>query len=230
MDARDVAKLDYLEGRGRCVTLADVHDGDRDGRTIGLRHDCDDNGLRSMIELARWEAKRNRRSTFYLLHTSPWWATPPAIEAAKEMHYLGHEVGLHYNALTVWWHTGRNPFDVFEEALDQLRSWLPNGAVRSIAGHGDQACYEGRFVNYTMFGKDAGPAWRGFEELTGMEPRSLYEFGLDFHGDHVPRAMYISDSGGTWTHDLADVVRDFPFESNTVILMHPDWYGPELFR
>lgn len=215
------------------MTLADVHDGARDGRTIGLRHDCDDNGLASLKVIATWEAQRSRRSTFYLLHTAEWWATQECVDAARFAAELGHEVGLHHNALTVWWNTGRDPFDVFEAALDQLRSWLRpvnGGIVRSVAGHGDQACYDGRFVNYTMFGMDAGSKWTPFEKLTGMQSRSIAEFGLDFHGDHVPRSMYISDSGGEWTHDLADVVRDFPFETNTVILQHPDWYGPELFR
>jgi hypothetical protein len=102
--------------------------------------------------------------------------------------------------------------------------------LRSIAGHGDQACYEGRFVNYTMFGKDAGPQWTDFEKLTGMKPRSIFEFGLDFHGDHVPRALYVSDSGGTWSTSPDKALEFFPAESNTVILQHPDWYKPELFR
>lgn len=232
MDARDVARLDYLCGRGRCVPLGIIHDGNTDGRNIGLRHDCDDNGIRSMVELSKWETSRSRFSTYYLLHTAEWWGTNECIEAVAEILDGGHEVGLHHNALAVWWRTKRNPFDVFEEALDQLRVWCgPNHPIRSVAGHGDPDCYVGQFVNYTMFGmRSSGHHWRDFSEVTGMTPRPIEEFGVEFHGDHVPRAMYISDSGGSWTHDLTEVAKDFPFESNTVILQHPDWYGPELFN
>lgn len=228
MDARDIAQLDYFLGRGNVVALRRIADGDNDGLTIGLRHDVDDRGWPVALAMAEREAHFGWCSTYYFLHTAPYWGTPGFIAGVERIVALGHEVGLHNNALTVWYRTGDDPFQTFYEALAALREW--SGApIRSTAGHGDEDCYVGRFVNYSMFeGCDPGPAWRSFEELTGMEPRPLSDFGLDYHGDHLPRSCYISDSGGRWTHDLTRVVCEFPFETNTIVLQHPDWYPVKL--
>lgn len=230
MDARDVGLLDALCRKARCVTLADVHGGDRGPEVIGLRHDVDDHGWESCLALAEWEFARGRRSTYYFLHTAPYWGSPEFIEGVRRIAEMRHEVGLHNNAITVWYETGRDPFEVLVQAVTELRAWS-GSPVRSTAGHGDSACYTGRFVNYTMFEEcpAKGAAWLPFKEVTGLDPRPLADFGFDFAGDHVPRALYVSDSGGEWTHDLKTVGSLFPYASNVVILQHPDWYGSELF-
>ena len=39
---------------------------------IGLRHDVD-NEIDSSVAFAQWEADRGYRSTYYILHSAPYW-------------------------------------------------------------------------------------------------------------------------------------------------------------
>lgn len=231
MDAVDLQQLDTLCSLGSVMRLCDVHDGAQDPDVIGMRHDVDDRGWDSVLAMALWEEARDRHSTFYFLHTAPYWNVTMA-PTLREIVALGHEIGLHNNAVAAWWRSNGalDPFDVFEEAQYQLEVWA-NTSVRSTAGHGDDACYEGAFINYSMFEECPvkSPGFRSFYEVTGMEPRKLREFGLDFAGDHVPRSIYLSDSGDQWSDPVEDVIAAFPAPSNIVILQHPDWYPPGLF-
>lgn len=232
MDRRDLEKLDALcAAADRVQPLSDLHDFILGNRTIGMRHDVDDRGFESMLAMAEWEERRGRTSTYYVLHTAPYWNDPRLPRQLQIMQAMGHEIGLHNNSLSVWWQHGVNPFDVFEAALDRLRSL--DLTIRSTAGHGDDACYAGNFVNYSMF-EEAGPMrapWSQFAELAeGFERKSVKEFGLDFLGEFVTKGEYVSDSGDRWSRPLDLVRRAFPYDGGPlVILQHPDWYARELF-
>jgi hypothetical protein len=234
MDRVALDKLDALCATAdRVQPLSDLHDFILGNRTIGMRHDVDDNGFDSMLAMAEWEARRGRTSTFYVLHTAPYWNDPRLPRQLQIIQAMGHEIGLHNNALAVWWLTGckYDPFEIFREALHELRGF--GLTIRSTAGHGDDACYAGRFVNYSMFEEAQGSVrapWRSFEEISGLEPRSIKEFGLDFLGEFVPKSDYVSDSGDRWSTALDLVIFPDPKETKPlVILQHPDWYARELF-
>ena len=69
----DLVALDgLLEQATAVVTMAEIHAGVSDPRIIGLRHDVD-NVIEPAVEFALWEAERGYRSTYFVLHSAPYW-------------------------------------------------------------------------------------------------------------------------------------------------------------
>jgi hypothetical protein len=244
MDRLDLGALDALCRKAdRVLSLRDLNDAFRGGitgivgapdwttRAIGMRHDCDDNGFASMKAMAEFEHRFDRRSTYYVLHTAPWRRNVFLPERLRYMQDdLGHEIGLHLNWVPSWEDGRASPFEVVERELDALRKL--GLKITSIAGHGDEACYRTKLVNYSCFTEAQSAVrapWRSFEEATGHEPRSIKEFGIDFLAEFVPKGEYVSDSGDSWSKPLAEVAAGFPYAGPLVVLQHPDWYAKELF-
>jgi hypothetical protein len=229
VDRVSLARLDSLCDEGnRVVRLDEIHDGDHNEFTIGMRHDCDDRAFGSMLALADWEYRRGRRSTFYVLHTAPWYANRSTVNVLRAIADLGHEIGLHLNWVPDHERYGVSARDVLGVELGKLRNL--GFEVRSVAGHGDDACYRTKLVNYSCFA-EAGPMrapWRQYEE-TGYTSLTLDEFGIDFLGEFVKKGKYVSDSGDEWSIPLSTVQEEFPYGAPLVILQHPDWYDARLF-
>lgn len=227
----DLAALGDLLERADVVAMEDVFDGATDATQIGMRHDCD-NIIEPAVKLAEWEADRGIRSTYYILHTAPYWADKPLLRASLEaIAGCGHEIGIHNNAVTVALETGRDPADVLHEATDELRSY--GFAVRSTVGHGDPLCHIVRYCNDEIFDSCARPGFGGFPDRTlehhgrqvRLQPRPLSEFGLDFDSIWLPRGDYLSDSGGVWSQPFARVADRFPAAGQLHMLVHPDWWS-----
>jgi hypothetical protein len=212
LDAEFLAKAD------RVVPLADVAAGDRAPNVIGLRHDCDaGHSLATAVKMARWEHDRGYRSTYYLLHTSPYWTAPEFPDLVERIALFGHEIGIHVNALAEALRTGEHPDLILERALKRLRGFGHD--VRGAAGHGDRLCTfhagdgEPWFANDEQFTEclrtkvggveTGGPGrmlWRGDSSLT-LTPRPLADFGLEYEALFcaLPFHFRFSDSGGRWT-------------------------------
>ena len=239
MNEHDLAQMAELLGRAaRVVPLVDVFYGDTDRLTIGLRHDVDHKrgSFDSALAMARWEHARGYRSTYYFLHTAPYWG-PNMTEGLREIAWLGHEVGHHNNALAEGRRTGRDPFEIVAETVEQLREWSGEPVI-STSAHGDPDCTLGGFVNYQLFTEAqsnyVSHTYQTPEHL-GIVPRSISEFGFEFQGDWLRRPHYLSDSGGDWTHystvpDIAEVLAAYPYdEGQLIVLQHPDWWPAALF-
>jgi hypothetical protein len=56
------------------VPMINVAKGQQWPRVIGLRHDVD-NVIEPAVRFAAWEAERGYRSTYFILHTAPYWPT-----------------------------------------------------------------------------------------------------------------------------------------------------------
>ena len=217
--AADLAELDMLllDRATQCIAMEDVHDGNHDPRNIALRHDCDaGHSLATAERIAEWEAERGYRSTYYILHTSPYWNAEGFRETLERIYGLGHEIGIHSNALAEALRTGQDPDLILEQAIGTLRGFgLP---VRGVAGHGDRFCnYERNieageitFANDEQFVECARPQegppdrtiTRGNISLK-LKPRPLADFGLEYEalklgyaGKMMP--FRISDSSGRW--------------------------------
>ena len=186
--------------------------------------------------MARWEYAHGYRSTYYFLHTAPYWG-PRMEEGLREIAWLGHEIGYHNNALAEARRTGADPFEIVAETLAQLRAWSGEPVV-STAAHGDADCTRGGFVNYQLW-SEAQSNYVSDTYLTPDQlhivPRSIGEFGFEFQGDWLRRPHYLSDSGGDWTHystvpHLSQVLEEYPYDDGQlIILQHPDWWPVELF-
>lgn len=229
----DLAELDnrLLVQADRVVPLWDVHSGDRGAGVIGLRHDVDDNPLsfETALAFAEWEFARGYSSTYFLLHGAHYW--PECLEAVPRFVELGHEVGIHVNALAIALVTDDDPHRILFEALEELRgTGVP---VRGCVAHGDRLCHSSRFVNDEIFVEsrrtDYGPAdriLRAGDVLVEIEPVSRSLYGLEYDANWLPRDDYLSDSGGRWSQPFAEVALRFSRgDTHLQALVHPDWWA-----
>jgi hypothetical protein len=252
--ADDLEELDerLLSHAARVVAIEDVYDGDRAANVIGLRHDCDNEGsLRTATRMARWEAERGYRSTYYLLHTSPYWIGPYFERHVAEIADCGHEIGIHVNALAHSLRTGEDPDEILLEAVGRLRDL--GYPVRGAAGHGDALCirnrdeWESPFANDEQFlecrrekfGDSDREISRGPASLT-LNPKPFAYFGLEYEALFLglPWPFRFADSGGRWLEPgfdwlaerfaaQADIDREplNPMQPLQLhLLIHPDWW------
>lgn len=235
-DHEDLEHLDRVlfQLADRVVPMRDIYKGDIGRRVIGLRHDVDDNpgSFDTALALARWEFNRGYSSTYYLLHDSHYWNADNLV-AALELQELGHEVGLHNNALAEGLRQRRSPDWILREALGDLRS--VGLRVEGTVAHGDPLCRDKSrevvFVNDELFvecrREKMGAANR---EITNgkttihLEPQPLADYFLSYDANQLPRADYLSESGGRWSQPVLDVIERFG-EGQLHMLTHPDWWG-----
>ncbi len=221
----DLEALDDLLGLATAVVpMADIYDGADDRRIIGLRHDVD-NVIEPAVEFALWEADRGYRSTYYILHTAPYWDDKRLLtDSLETIAGLGHEIGIHNNAIAEATRTGRDPRLILVEAIVELTGYgyKPRGTV----AHGDPACYGAdgnvRFVNDQLFTECPRPRY-----LLPTEPVSLARFDLEYDANWLGRSAYLSDSGGLWSTPGFDQTRNRfpPADGQLHVLIHPDWWA-----
>lgn len=233
--ASDLAELDArLYSRAQAVVaMEDVLDTGRAvDRTIGLRHDVD-NVIGVAACMAEWEAERGYRSTYFILHTAPYWQNKPLLERSLErIAGAGHEIGFHVNALAEACRTGRDPLELLEEGLDELRSY--GHRVRGVVAHGDGACYALggglRFVNDELFTESPRPEVGAPDRVIAgttirLAPVSRARYGLEYDPNWLPRADYLSDSGGRWSQPFDVVAERFAHAGGRLhMLVHADWW------
>ena len=238
-DANDLEELDgrLLSQADRVVPMRDIALGDTGPRVIGLRHDVDDNpgSFETALALARWEFERGYSSTYYLLHGSHYW-NADSLVAALEFQELGHEVGIHCNALALALRNRRDPGWILDEALGDMRS--VGLKVEGTIAHGDAWCYKNRkgtgpldFVNDEMFTECRREIMGGADRYVTegkttvqIQPRPLADYYLRYASNWLPRHDYLSDSGHRWSQPSNDVIARFG-EGQLHMLMHPDWWG-----
>lgn len=220
----------------RVVPMRDIYKGDTAPMVIGLRHDVDDNETRrsfdTALRMAEWEFEHGYSSTYFLLHGSYYWGEEMLCQVPK-FEELGHEVGIHVNALAESLKTGREPSRILASAIAELR----NAGVRvcgSVA-HGDQLCHQAKFVNDEMFQETPRVALGAPDrvlthgkEQRRIEPLSRQIYGLEYDANWLPRGDYISDSGGHWNPrpDSFHLACQHLGQAGQLhILIHPDWWG-----
>jgi hypothetical protein len=230
----DLDELDarLLERAVAVVTMQSVADGQRWKHVIGMRHDVD-NVIEPAVRFAAWEADRGYRSTYYILHTAPYWRNELLLRTSLEMvAELGHEIGIHNNAIAEALVCGRDPREILTEAIGRLRGF--GFPISSTVAHGDSLCYgddgKVRFVNDEMFAECARGTFGAADRMIGqlsLRPVPLSSFGLDFDANWIGRAAYLSDSGGRWSDPGFDqTAQAFPFDGGQLhMLIHPDWWG-----
>jgi hypothetical protein len=221
----DLAELDtLLEQASAVVAMETIADGLADHAAIGMRHDVD-NHIGPAVEMARWEAERGYRSTYFILPTAPYWAYKRELQAAlEEIAGCGHEIGFHLNAITAAIQTGRDPLQILAEDVAELRGY--GYRVRGVVAHGDQACYRHGFVNDELFLESPRPDWGTATRTVGgvpLRPVPRGTFGFDYDPNQLRRGAYLSDSGGRWSQPFEQVAAGWGGQLH--MLVHPDWWG-----
>lgn len=230
--ATDLTQFHQLLNSAKAVvSLREVHAGNTSPSVIGLRHDVDDNqdSFQTAQKIARWEARYGFRSTYFVLHTASYWTDEPFFRTGlEEIACLGHEIGIHANAIAEALKTGGDPHDILYRAVDELRDW--GFTVTGVAGHGDEVCRIAGFVNDEQFEECARPemgsptrklVYRGNE--LHLAPLPLRSFGLAYESYRLPKVFYLSDSGGAW-NDLG-AAEEIAGRGHLHILQHPDWWA-----
>ena len=168
MDTHDLERLEALLALAdRVVPMRDIHKGDSGPKVIGLRHDVDDNpgSFDTAFRIAEWEFEHGYSSTFFLLHGSHYWGDVMLCRA-PQFEELGHEVGIHVNAIAEAFRQRRDPHLILTEALDELRTSV---RVVGCVAHGDPLCRDrvGNivFVNDEMF-LESPRSWVGRPDRT----------------------------------------------------------------
>lgn len=210
-------------------SMRQVYEGQTWRRVIGMRHDVD-NVIEPAVDFARWESERGYRSTYYILHTAPYWKNKPLLrESLEQIAGYGHEIGIHNNALSVAVDTGADPRQVLASAICELRDY--GFDIRSTVAHGDALCYDRsgkvRFVNDEMFDCCSRPGLGDPDRTVAgvtLNPVPLSIFDLDFDANWLPRNRYLSDSGGRWSSPFEETAGEFPFDGQLHMLVHPDWW------
>ncbi len=217
--ADDLAEMDdaLFSRASAVVAMEDVNDGNRDPNSIGLRHDVDGtnartrHALQTAVQMAEWEAARGYRSTYYILHTAPYWMAAGFAAALDRIAELGHEIGIHADCLAEAMSTGRDPDQILDEALATLRGL--GFQIRGVVGHGNPLCNrdaapgEPWFANDEQFDLCRRPDYGAADRIINrgsrtlkLAPRPLADFGLEYEAlwSAHPFAFRISDSGGKW--------------------------------
>lgn len=227
----DLAELgEFLDLAARVVAMEDVlHSPWSAANVIGMRHDVD-NAITPAVDMAQWEADRGYRSTYFILHTAPYWEEKETLKAALEVIAdCGHEIGFHINAITAAIETGRDPIAIAAEAVGELRSYGYD--VHGVVAHGDQACYQYGFINDELFIESARPAYGEPDRMIAtpnlkLAPISRRGLGFNYDPNWLPRGDYLSDSGGEWSQPWDEVAARFPEETGQLhMLVHPDWWS-----
>ncbi len=132
------------------ITSAEV---DSFRKRLGVRHDIDSD-LETALKIAKIEYKLGVSSTYYVLHTAQYyWSdymvkrSNRCINTLRQIQELGHEIGLHNDALGVLVETGITPRETLEKELTFLR----NNSLRitGTASHGSYHQYNAS--NYEVF-------------------------------------------------------------------------------
>lgn len=240
--ADDLSELDarLLSEAAACVAMQEIHDGNHDVAVVGLRHDVDaGHALATAVRMAEWEADRGYRSTYFLLHTAPYWGGAAFAESVERIVQCGHEIGIHTNALAEALRTGGDPDVILQAAINELRSL--GVRVRGVAAHGDPLCIQNRtsgestFTNYEQFVECPRPQVgasdrmivRGAMRLK-LAPRPLADFGLEYEALWLglPDPFRVSDSGGSWSQPFDSAVAQFADGQRQLhLLWHPDWWS-----
>lgn len=237
--ASDLEELDarLYSVADRVVPMRDIWKGDIGRRVIGLRHDVDDRAgsFETALAMAEWEMEHGYSSTYFLLHGSHYWTAENLVRALA-FEEMGHEVGIHVNAIAEALRLRRSPDWILLEALSDLRS--VGLRIEGFQYHGDVLCYMSkgmrgplRFVNDEMFVECARPSvgqpsrvvsWGETSVL--IEPRPMSDYHLRYQAASLSRANYLSDSGGKWSLPFDEVCDGFGF-GQLHMLVHPDWWS-----
>jgi hypothetical protein len=166
--------LEHVASQNRVVRFMDVKDAAPGDRLVILRHDVD-YSPDSALRMARGEAERGVRSTYFLLLSGTYYnlLTPDHAGVAKTICDLGHEVGLHYD-VNFFRALPQSAWHALLDAQASLLSRLSGRPVESISMHqpglngadlfrgyhGYVNAYDERFTRQMPYISDSCQAWR----------------------------------------------------------------------
>jgi hypothetical protein len=177
--------------------------------TIILRHDVDYT-LNGVMQIALIEHDLGISSTFmFRVHAHEYnLFTPHVFRMVSDLRKLGHEIGLHLEAMTVGRALGLDPVALAakEKALLEM---MFGGEIASTSEHRDIS----HVVHETPY----------FHEICDPASLGFRHYGM---GERYFRKMkYLSDSNGVWRE--GDLLEHLGKHDRFQVLIHPDWWFEE---
>lgn len=205
------------------ITMAEYFEGSHPDRFVLMRHDVDRMPGHA-LETAKIEQELGIRSTYYFRAIKSTFKP----ELMKQIEDMGHEVGYHYEDLSVANGDHEKAIELFASNLERFRK-ICN--VKTICMHGRPLSkYDNRdlwksydFEDYGIIGEaylSAGEKLNYFSD-TGRNwgnKNSLRDF--------IPGKNDMSNLGNT--NDLVNVIKDGTL-NNFYILSHPERWSSNIF-
>ena len=211
---------------------------------LSVRHDTD-HDLENSVLFAEWEASRGIRSTYFVLHTDWYWGDDPGrpsrflVRALRRIAALGHEIGLHNNAITAALRLGGDPVEQLERALKGLRR--EGFEVVGTAAHGDDLCHIAGYDNSEVFvecadarlgAPDRVIRWEddgaGRTAEATLQPVAMADLGLSYEAKYLGPLLYLSDTGGRWSVPFEPMAERLAQGDTFLhVLTHPVWWAFE---
>jgi hypothetical protein len=207
---------------------------------IGLRHDVDID-LNVAFNFSETESKLGFRSTYFILHTAPYYLANPnnmAIHTDKILPVLKimqdtrkFEIGWHNDLVTLQAVYNIDPVTFLNNELD----WLRSDGIRiyGTASHGSSYCYIYKYLNFYFFEECTYPVVGQFvNNLTlpiggknvPMKKGKMSDFNLEYEAYFLNNNKYFSDAtitnGIRWNIGMLDLNLLKPGD-RVIILLHP---------
>ncbi len=218
----------FLKKGYRFLAYEDIFTKPAADKYIILRHDVDDLPLQSLLK-ARIEKELNIRSTYYFRIVKE--SNQP--EIIREIAELGHEIGYHYEDLSLSNGDFTKAIKLFENNLNYFRTYYP---VKTICMHGSPASVwdnkmlwrDYNYKNYGILGEpyfdidfsttlyitDTGRRWDGNKVSVRDKVKNAFQHA--FHFKH--------------TNDILNALNNDKLPAKIMITTHPqrwhDQYSP----
>lgn len=207
---------------------------------IGLRHDVDDD-LEVAYKFSETESRLGFRSTYYILHTAPYYLADSnnmAVHSEKILPVLRSmqndrkfEIGWHNDLVTLQAVYNIDPVSFFHNELAWLRS---NGInIYGTSSHGSNYCYTYKYLNYYFFEEYTSPVVGQFVNnltlpingnVVPMKKGKLSDFNLEYEAYFINNNKYFSDASVTngirWNIGNLDLNK-LQAGDRVIILLHP---------
>lgn len=192
--------LTLLQDKGYCFT--DYHDYEKCRRCVILRHDVD-NSPEQALRMAELEAELGVKSTYFVLLRTDFYnpASKKVQQILREIHALGHEVGLHFDEVA--YSGAAEPLHA-----EQLLSMISfEGSILS------KLC--GFPITTVSMHRPSKKTLEADYQIPGL----VNSYGKTFFRDF----KYLSDSRRCWREPVMDIVRSGDYD-RLHILTHAFWY------
>jgi hypothetical protein len=193
--------LDY----GYALSSFERYSADR-SKTVILRHDVDYtlNGVPQLVEV---ENRCGVTATyFFRVHAHEYnLFTPHVYKLIREIRACGHEIGLHFEAMTFARALDLDPRDIIRKE---------KSVIECIYGEPVISASEHRDVSHTVHGT------RNFHDA--LDPLAFGFRHYALHPRYFNEMKYLSDSNGFWRE--GDLTVHLGRHPRFQILVHPDWW------
>lgn len=192
--------LGIVKAGRRSLCFSDCRNPDMPSSFFLLRHDIDFS-LPAALKMARLEAERDVRATYFLLLNSDHYnlLSTGCCNVPRQLIALGHEVGLHYDVRVM---SERDNIDLHTQLQNEtdLLSELAGSPVQSIAMHNPSVCGDDPFAGDNHF-------------INAYDPQ------------FTKAIVYFSDSCGAWRDKTYDVFNRCNIPDKLQLLIHPFYWA-----